>query len=40
MIYSESDSGFYAYHQWCLEQEARWQEEQWELEQLEESEDD
>ena len=39
-MFTESDSGFYAYHQWCLEQEAIWQEEQYELEQLEDLEDD
>ena len=38
MIYHASDSAFYHYHQWCLEQEERWQEEQWELEQLEQQE--
>ena len=38
-MFTESDSAFYAYHQWCLEQEARWQEEQYELEQLSQLED-
>ena len=39
----DCDSSFFAYYQWCLEQEARWQEEQYELEQqsqLEDSSDD
>ena len=31
MMSFDCDSAFYAYHQWALEQEARWQEEQWEL---------
>lgn len=38
-MFTESDSAFYAYHQWALEQEARWQEEQYELEQLSQLED-
>jgi hypothetical protein len=35
MMYPESDSAFYAYYDWALEQELAWQEDQWELEQLE-----
>jgi len=38
-MYPESDSAFYAYYEWALEQEERWLYEQQELEQQSQLED-